>query len=85
MWLLLVMVELQHAISVVGHQLDPGGPTCESVGIHCDAGGGLIRDSTLGLTEVVWVGPETRGIYVSGSMGWASAWTHQDFTSDCVV
>ncbi len=47
--------------------LDPGGPSCESMGIHCNAGGGLIRDSTLGLTEVVWVGPETRGIYASAT------------------
>ena len=45
--------------------LDPGGPSCESMGIHCDSGRGLIRDSTLGLTEVVWVGPEPRGVYVS--------------------
>lgn len=59
---------LQRASAGVGRQLDPGGPTCESVGVRCDAGGGLIRDSTLGLTEVVWVGPETRGIYVSSCL-----------------
>jgi hypothetical protein len=52
---------------------DPGGPACESVGVRCDAGGGLIRDSTLGLTEVVWVGPEDRGIYVGSPSIWKIA------------
>ena len=47
-----------------GH-IDPGGPACETVGVRCEAGGGLIRDSALALTEAVWVGPEARGVYVS--------------------
>eukprot|EP01048_Picozoa_sp_COSAG05_P025669 COSAG05_NODE_6640_length_927_cov_0.934783_1_plen_270_part_01 len=40
------------------------GPPCSSVGVTCRVGRGLISDSTLGLTEVVWVGPENGGIYV---------------------
>lgn len=46
------------------------GPSCESHGIQCIAGRGTIHDSTLGLTEAVWVGPEDRGIYVGSPSIW---------------
>ena len=49
------------------------GPSCASQGIECKVGGGLIRDSKLGLTEAVWVGPETRGIYVGSPSVWKTA------------
>eukprot|EP01047_Picozoa_sp_COSAG01_P006655 COSAG01_NODE_244_length_20489_cov_21.366748_4_plen_444_part_00 len=40
------------------------GPPCSSVGVTCSIGRGAIPDSALGLTEVVWVGPEKNGMYV---------------------
>ena len=40
------------------------GPSCSSRNIMCRTGRGPIFDSTLGLTEALWVGPEIRGIYV---------------------
>ena len=46
------------------------GPSCESHGIHCIAGRGAIRDSSLGLTEALWVGPEDRGVYIGSPSVW---------------
>ena len=46
------------------------GPSCESHGIHCIAGRGAIRDSSLGLTEALWVGPEARGVYIGSPSVW---------------
>ena len=40
------------------------GPSCASRNILCRVGRGPISDSTLGLTEALWIGPEIRGIYV---------------------
>jgi xylan 1,4-beta-xylosidase len=40
------------------------GPPCSSVGVTCSIGRGAIPDSELGLTEVVWVGGEKKGMYV---------------------
>ena len=40
------------------------GPSCASRNIVCRVGRGPILDSTLGLTEALWIGPEIRGIYV---------------------
>eukprot|EP01045_Picozoa_sp_COSAG04_P015616 COSAG04_NODE_1246_length_7582_cov_2.322555_4_plen_814_part_00 len=40
------------------------GPPCSSVGVTCAIGRGEIEDSALGLTEVVWVGPEQEGVFV---------------------
>ena len=40
------------------------GPPCSSVGVTCGVGRGEIQDSALALTEVVWIGPESRGVYV---------------------
>ena len=45
-------------------------PTCASHGVHCVSGAGELRDSTLGLTEVVWVGPESQHIYVGSPSIW---------------
>jgi len=38
--------------------------------VRCVAGGGYVADSTLGLTEVVWVGPEREHIYVGSPSIW---------------
>ena len=34
------------------------------MGVTCGVGRGEIQDSALALTEVVWIGPESRGVYV---------------------
>ena len=44
--------------------------TCSDFGVKCLSGAGLIADSTLGLTEVVWVGPESKKIYVGSPSIW---------------
>ena len=44
--------------------------SCEKNGVACVSGGGYVRDSTLGLTEVVWVGPESKHIYVGSPSLW---------------
>lgn len=47
--------------------------SCDSQGIVCRAGRGLIRDSDLGLTEALWVGPESKGIYIGSPSIWKTA------------
>ncbi len=46
------------------------GPPCSSAQVECRTGGGVIADSLLDLTEVVWVGPETQGVYVGSPSIW---------------
>ena len=56
-----------------------GGPanvkatSCADAGVRCLAGRGVIEESALGLTEVVWVGPESRGVYVGSPTVWKAA------------
>src|SRR6056300_1399577 len=33
-------------------------------GVTCQVGRGIIQDSALNLTEIVWVGPENKKVYV---------------------
>ena len=47
--------------------------SCDSQGIVCRAGRGLIRDSDLGLAEALWVGPESKGIYIGSPSIWKTA------------
>jgi hypothetical protein len=44
--------------------------SCEDHDIRCRAGRGPILDSALGLTEALWVGPESRGIYIGSPSIW---------------
>ena len=53
------------AASAVAHSA-----SCEKNGVRCVSGGGYVRDSILGLTEVVWVGPESKQIYVGSPSLW---------------
>ena len=39
-------------------------PECAAAGILCPSGNGPLRDSTLELTEVLWIGPESHGIFL---------------------
>jgi len=56
-----------------------GGPanvnttSCADAGVRCLEGRGVIEDSDLGLTEVVWVGPESRQVYVGSPTVWKAA------------
>ena len=51
-----------------------GGPAnCADAGVRCLAGRGVIEDSELELTEVVWVGPESRQVYVGSPTVWKTA------------
>jgi len=46
------------------------GPPCSEFGIECRTGRGSIDDSILNLTEVVWVGPEFKQIFVGSPSIW---------------
>ena len=46
------------------------GPSCDSAGVKCLAGRGEMHDSTLALTEVLWVGPENKEVYVGSPSIW---------------
>lgn len=62
--LLLVAASLTADVIPLAAVSSAEGPPCSSVGVTCAVGRGEIKDSALGLTEVVWVGPESRGVYV---------------------
>ena len=47
--------------------------SCEDHDIRCRAGGGPIEDSSLGLTEALWVGPESRGVFIGSPSIWKTA------------
>ena len=49
---------------------DSHSTSCPSAGVECLVGRGLIPDSTLGLTEILWVGPESKGIYIGSPSIW---------------
>lgn len=42
-----------------GQQQQPT-PGCGTVGVQCMAGRGVMSDSTLEATEVLWIGPENK-------------------------
>ena len=45
-------------------------PSCAQAGVQCIAGNGPLRESSLGLTEALWIGPEERHVYVGSPSVW---------------
>ena len=57
------------------------GPTCGSANVKCLVGRGVMHDSALDLTEVLWVGPETSKVYVGSPSIWKDERSGRCFTS----